>query len=147
MFCSSDCCPDHILTLQQSLAHYERMLSQSHPTYLAELRLAVSKTKSGADKAIVYLSVISMGVLCVQTLIGESGRDTWFAGKLIELRCAGVNSMNIHIPTNLRDDGTGGPFNVFFIVLALSTVIIVIYGLIVRSWWVRAKTQRGQRRL
>ena len=62
---------DHILTLQQSLVHYEHMLSQSQPTYLTELRLNVSKAKSGADKAIVFLSIIAVGVLCVQTLIGE----------------------------------------------------------------------------
>lgn len=61
---------DHILTLQQSLAHYERMLSQSHPTYLMELRLSVSKAKAASDKSIVMLSIISIGVLSVQTLIG-----------------------------------------------------------------------------
>lgn len=66
----SDVGEDHILTLQQSLAHYERMLSQSHPTYLTQLRLSVSKSKAGSDKAILLLSVISMAVLCVQAIIG-----------------------------------------------------------------------------
>lgn len=61
---------DHILTLQQSLAHYERMLSQSHPTYLTHLRLSVSKSKAGSDKAILYLTVISLAVLCMQAVIG-----------------------------------------------------------------------------
>jgi hypothetical protein len=30
---------DHILSFQQSLAHYEQMLSQLHPTYLESLRV------------------------------------------------------------------------------------------------------------
>ncbi|THH34176.1 hypothetical protein EUX98_g119 [Antrodiella citrinella] len=116
---------DHILTLQQALAHYERMLSQSHPTYLSELRLAVSKTKSGADKAIVFLSVISMGVLCVQTIIG-------------------LNSMNVHIPGNRIP---GGSYRVFIIVVALSVIITIIYGAIVRMWWMQAKRKRVGRQL
>ncbi|KAH8100685.1 hypothetical protein BXZ70DRAFT_938323 [Cristinia sonorae] len=119
---------DHILTLQQALAHYERMLSQSHPIYLSELRLGVSKTKAGADKAIVFLSVISVGVLCVQTLIG-------------------LHSMNIHIPANRLPSKDppmpGGPFNVFIIIIALSVVIVTVYGAVVRTWWVRAKRRRA----
>lgn len=62
--------PDHILTLQQSLAHYERMLSQSHPTYLTHLRLSASKANAGSAKAIVILSTVSIGVLVVQGVIG-----------------------------------------------------------------------------
>lgn len=61
---------DHILTLQLALAHYERMLSQSHPTYLSQLRAGVAVTKIGTDKAIIYLTVVGVAVLCVQTLIG-----------------------------------------------------------------------------
>lgn len=64
---------DHILALQQSLAHYERLLGQSHPAYLTQLRFSVSSAKSGSDKAVVQLTTISLGVLCVQTLIGTSG--------------------------------------------------------------------------
>lgn len=66
----NECVIDHILTLQHSLAHYERMLSQSHPVYLSHLRTTVAITKAGADKALIYLTVCSIGVLCIQTLIG-----------------------------------------------------------------------------
>jgi magnesium transporter len=62
--------PDHILTLQHALAHYERMLSQSHPTYLSQLRVTVMTTKSGQDKAIMLLTVVSMAVLCNLVMIG-----------------------------------------------------------------------------
>ncbi|KAK7694720.1 hypothetical protein QCA50_001908 [Cerrena zonata] len=113
---------DHILTLQQSLAHYERMLSQSHPTYLMELRLSVSKAKAASDKAIVMLSVISIGVLLVQTLIG-------------------LHSMNVHIPHNARFTNK---YHVFYIIISLSVLIIVVYGTVVRKWWVNAKKKRGR---
>lgn len=63
-------CLDHILTLQHSLAHYERMLSQSHPAYLSQLRTTAALTKGGTDKAIIYLTFVTIAVLCAQTLIG-----------------------------------------------------------------------------
>jgi magnesium transporter len=65
-------CSDHILTLQHSLAHYERMLSHSHPTYLSQLRTTVASIKVGTDKAVIILTVVSMAVLCIQTLVGVS---------------------------------------------------------------------------
>ncbi|KAI0756922.1 hypothetical protein C8Q80DRAFT_1333657 [Daedaleopsis nitida] len=110
---------DHILTLQQSLAHYERMLSQSHPAYLSHLRLSVSKAKSGSDKAIVSLTVVSLGVLCVQTLIG-------------------LGSMNCEVPNNDEDNR----YDVFAVVIAIAVVIIAMYLCIVRYWWLQAKRRR-----
>lgn len=62
---------DHILTLQHSLNHYERMLSESHPTYLAQLRTTFATTKAGTDKSLIYLTTVSIAVLCVQTILGE----------------------------------------------------------------------------
>ncbi|KAH9858127.1 hypothetical protein C2E23DRAFT_718900 [Lenzites betulinus] len=111
---------DHILTLQQSLAHYERMLNQSHPTHLAQLRVSVNRAKAGTDKAIVSLTVISLGVLCVQTLLA-------------------LASMNCEIPAN--PTGTN-QFDIFAIVIALSVLIMAIYGIAVRHWWIQAKRRR-----
>lgn len=62
---------DHILTLQHSLNHFEHMLSQSHPTYLSQLRTTFAATKSGADKSLIYLTTVSIAVLCIQTILGE----------------------------------------------------------------------------
>ncbi|KIP03961.1 hypothetical protein PHLGIDRAFT_121120 [Phlebiopsis gigantea 11061_1 CR5-6] len=106
---------DHILTLQQSLAHCERMLSQSHPIYLSHLRLSASKSKSGSDKAILYLTVISMAVLFMQAIIGTSSPRDW----------------------------PGGPYNVFGIILAMCLAVLALYARIVRYWWVKAKRQRN----
>lgn len=59
---------DHILTLQQSLGHIERMLNQSHSAYMSQLRSALELTKSGIDVKVLYLTSISLSVLCIQTL-------------------------------------------------------------------------------
>ena len=48
------------------------MLSQSHPIYLTHLRLSASKAKSGSDKAIGILTIVSMAVLVVQAVIAAN---------------------------------------------------------------------------
>ncbi|EIW64600.1 uncharacterized protein TRAVEDRAFT_139598 [Trametes versicolor FP-101664 SS1] len=111
---------DHIITLQQALAHFERTLNQSHPTHLAQLRLSVNKAKSGTDKAIVSLTVISLGVLCVQTLLA-------------------LASMNAKIPA---DPIPSNRYDAFAAVLALSVIIMTVYGFVVRHWWTQAKRRR-----
>jgi magnesium transporter len=63
---------DHIFTLQRSLAHYERMLGQLHPTYLSQLRTDLVITKSGESKAFFYLTSITVAVLCIQSYVGSS---------------------------------------------------------------------------
>ena len=68
--CTKQAVVDHILTLQQSLAHYERMLSQLQPTYLNNLRVALSLGRSSGDKAIFILTFVSMAVLPPQIIIG-----------------------------------------------------------------------------
>jgi len=114
---------DHILTLQLSLNHYEHMLSQSHPAYLAQLRTSVAATKAGTDKAVMILTIISMAVVCIQTLIG-------------------LFSLNVGVPTNRRKDGPGGPYNLFGVVFAVAIIILVIFLWIVRWWWVQAGRKR-----
>lgn len=115
------------------------MLSQSHPIYLAHLRLSASKSKSGSDKAILYLTVISMAVLCMQAIIGMYAPQ-----RLVEFVFTsfliGFGSMNIHVPRNRRP---GGPYNVFGIILALCLAVLALYAWIVRYWWVKAKRKRN----
>ena len=68
---------DHILTLQQSLAHYERILSHSHPAYLSHLRFTMSEAKAGQETALLGLSALGLIVLAMQVITGES-----FGGRL-----------------------------------------------------------------
>ena len=62
---------DHIFTLQYSLAHYERILSELSPIYLSQLRTDLAVTKSGEDKALLYLTSITVAGLCIQSCIGS----------------------------------------------------------------------------
>ncbi|KIK70928.1 hypothetical protein GYMLUDRAFT_148650 [Collybiopsis luxurians FD-317 M1] len=110
---------DHILTLQHALAHSERMLSQFYPTYLQQLRASVSLTKNGADKALVYLTTLSIAVLCLQTVIA-------------------VFSLNVTVPASPES------FHVFGIVVAVECVVLSAYLKLVRYWWVKAKKRRGK---
>ncbi|KAG2023640.1 cation transporter [Coprinopsis cinerea AmutBmut pab1-1] len=112
---------DHILTLLNSLNHIERMLSQSHPTYLSQLRLGVAKTKGGSDMAFLYLTVISIAVLCCQAVTGSL-------------------SMNLHVPTNRHEPGA--PYNVFGIAISLVCVVLTSYLALVWYWWKRAERKR-----
>ena len=47
------------------------MLSQSHPKYLSQLSINVAHVKSGSDKAIMTLTIISIAILCLQVPIGQ----------------------------------------------------------------------------
>ncbi|EGO26313.1 hypothetical protein SERLADRAFT_347594 [Serpula lacrymans var. lacrymans S7.9] len=114
---------DHILTLQHSLTHYERMLSQVHPAYLFQLGMSVSKTKSGTDKALLMLTLVSLGVICVQTLYG-------------------IFSMNVMVPANTIP---GGPYHWFGVVISLAVAIVTGYLSLVRYWWVQAGKVRGRK--
>jgi len=113
---------DHILALENSLSHYERMLSQSHPLYISHIRTTVAISKGGSDKALIFLSSVSIAVLCIQTLIGAC-------------------SININVPHNSLD---GDRFNAFGIVIALSTLILVSYLKLVLYWWRTAKRRTGR---
>ena len=46
------------------------MLSQSHPTYLMNLRVTISRARASSDGAILILTIVSIGVLPLQILIG-----------------------------------------------------------------------------
>ena len=49
--------------------------------------------------------------------------------------------MNVHVPQNRKEPG--GPYNVFLIFLALSLVVLALYGWVVRYWWKTAKRKRN----
>ena len=117
------------------------MLSQSHPTYLSQLRTSVSKAKAGSDKAVVSLTIISLGVLCVQTLIGTCLSGIVSGLLAYRANCAGLASMNVNVPHNTVG---GTKFNVFGAVIAIAALIIFGYSCVVRYWWVQARRRRLQ---
>jgi hypothetical protein len=66
------------------------MLSQSHPLYISHIRATVAITKGGSDKALIFLSAVSIGVLCIQTLIGMS---------LPRRETCGLMSEKVYVPS------------------------------------------------
>ncbi|KAI0257100.1 hypothetical protein BJV78DRAFT_1116661 [Lactifluus subvellereus] len=106
---------DHILTLQQSLAHFERMLSESHPTYLQILRLDSLHARARADYAALILGIAAVVVLPPQVLCG-------------------LVTLNVTIPRN-----NNGEYWIFAVVLVLILFIQFFCLGLVRYWWVNAK--------
>lgn len=109
---------DHIISLNQSLIHYERMLSHSHPAYLTHLRFSLSEAKGGLDKALMLLTMLSLLVLCSQLV-------------------ATLGGMNVNLPRS--EDFQ--EFGIFLgIALLLSTCLLALS----RYWYVRAHGGRGR---
>ncbi|KAI9460618.1 hypothetical protein BJY52DRAFT_1425995 [Lactarius psammicola] len=106
---------DHILTLQQSLVHYERMLSQSHPTYLLNLRVDMLRARAKGDRAAFVLALISVVVLPPLVPIGAL-------------------SMNVTVPRN-----NGGEYWLFGVVVVITLCIQASCLGLFRYWWVAAK--------
>jgi magnesium transporter len=61
---------DHILTLQQSLAHYELMLSESHPMYLQNLNFDLLRARAKGDYAMFVLALVTVMVVPPSVFIG-----------------------------------------------------------------------------
>ncbi|KAH7104607.1 hypothetical protein BKA62DRAFT_614212 [Auriculariales sp. MPI-PUGE-AT-0066] len=114
---------DHIIFLQQSLAHYERILGHSHPAYLSHLRISFSQARGGVDKAVVALTAVTIIVLCMQGVIG-------------------IFSMNVKVP---RISEGPNRFLVFGCVLAAAWVVAMSVLLLIRLWWVQAKRKYARR--
>jgi magnesium transporter len=68
---------DHILTLQQSLAHYERMLSESHPMYLQNLRVALLRARATGDYTAFIVAALTMAVIPPSVIIGMCALDAY----------------------------------------------------------------------
>ena len=95
--------------------------------------------KSGIDKALMFLTVVSVGVLCMQPVLGMSASICLLLS-MIYLSGAGVMSINVTIPANGLT--RGHPYNAFGIVLALVFLDMVAYLMLARYWWVRGKRRR-----
>ena len=63
---------DHILALQQSLAHFERMLSESHPRYLQILRINSQRTRRRTDIIAFMIEIIGVMSVGHEVLVGMS---------------------------------------------------------------------------
>lgn len=110
---------DHIISLLQSSAHYERMLSHSHPAYLSHLRFLLSEAKSGMDNALLWLTLIGVLVLssqCVSSLAG----------------------INVHVPKSSPH------FTAFGVMLSISVLAGTGIASLAFYWWKKSKGGRGK---
>jgi magnesium transporter len=143
---------DHILLLQTSLHHYEYILSHCQPAYLSHLSVSFSFARGGTDKAILALSTVTIGVLPMQLVLGES--DLSLCLRRIMLNCdAGLFSMNVHIPHNgeaeaphKEPDGSESPF--FWFIGIVITIFLVACSMVslIRYWrWAARRKWAGVR--
>jgi magnesium transporter len=110
---------DHIFSLNQSLVHYERMLSHSHPAYLSHLQLSLTVAKAGMDNMLISLSLVGILVVSCQILVG-------------------LGSLNLNIPTDPND------FHIFGIFLGASLVLPTASLALVGYWFLKARRRRGR---
>jgi Mg2+ and Co2+ transporter CorA len=61
---------DHILTLQQSLAHNERMLNKSHPMYTQNLHFELLRTRTKMEFAMFLLALLTVMDLPPSMVVG-----------------------------------------------------------------------------
>ncbi|TXT09019.1 hypothetical protein VHUM_02493 [Vanrija humicola] len=122
---------DHILLLQTSFYHYDYILSHCQPAYMSYLRVANALSRGSTDILILSLSVVTVGILPMQVLVG-------------------MFSMNVHLPANgdrehhRRADGSQAPFNIFGIIVAGTFVISCAVVLLIRYWRYRARCKWSQ---
>ncbi|KAF8506659.1 hypothetical protein F5888DRAFT_1644306 [Russula emetica] len=107
---------DHILTLQQSLAHYERMLSESHPMYIQNLHFDLLSARAKGDFAMFVLALVSVMVVPPSVVVGAF-------------------SMNVQLPSNIND----GELWLFGMVIAIILCIKVSFLGLVKYWWIHAR--------
>ncbi|CAG7851537.1 SubName: Full=Related to MNR2-Manganese resistance protein {ECO:0000313/EMBL:CCA67453.1} [Serendipita indica DSM 11827] len=103
---------DHIITLLQSLSHYEHLLSHSHPAYLSHLRMSLSDAKGGLDEALLLLGLVSLLVLCSQSI-------------------ASIGGMNVHVPRS-------ADYSAFGVFVSVAVTLSMISLGLARYWFVKA---------
>ena len=103
---------DHIITLLQSLTHHEHLLSHSHPAYLSHLRMSLSEAKGGLDEALMLLGLVSLLVLCSQSI-------------------ATLGGINVRVPRS--ED-----YSAFGVFVAVAVMLSMISLGLARYWFVKA---------
>ncbi|EJU04412.1 hypothetical protein DACRYDRAFT_20952 [Dacryopinax primogenitus] len=114
---------DHIIGMQQALAYCDGTLSQLHPGYLSQLKVAFENAKNGMDKRLLILSLISISILTIQVWIG-------------------LFSMNVTVPTNLPDGG----FEIFGFVFLGMILLLTFVMALVWYWWDAIRRKSKERK-
>lgn len=133
---------DHIITMQQSLAHYERILSHSHPAYISHLRYSLSEAKGGMDKAILALSLVTICFLATQVVTSKIPTFLLLLNPTYISMPTVTFGINVHIPHNAQP---GGPYYVFGVIVSVACAAAFGVVGLCRWWWLRARRKWGRR--
>uniref|UniRef100_A0A0L0P342 Magnesium and cobalt transport protein CorA n=1 Tax=Candidozyma auris TaxID=498019 RepID=A0A0L0P342_CANAR len=94
---------DHIVTMVQSLNHYEKLLARSHSNYLAQINIDMTKVNNDTNDVLGKITVLGTIVLPVNVVTGLWGMNcivpgqdapglTWFYGILFGIFLFSITS-------------------------------------------------------
>lgn len=94
---------DHIVTMVQSLNHYEKLLARSHSNYLAQINIDMTKVNNDTNDVLGKITVLGTIVLPVNVVTGLWGMNcivpgqdhpglTWFYGILFGIFVFSIGS-------------------------------------------------------
>ncbi|KAM9940539.1 hypothetical protein OXX80_000018 [Metschnikowia pulcherrima] len=87
---------DHIVTMVQSLNHYEKLLARSHSNYLAQLNIDMTKVNNDTNDILGKVTILGTIVLPINVVTGLWGMNcivpgqdheglTWFNGIVVAI--------------------------------------------------------------
>lgn len=72
---------DHLVTMVQSLNHYEKLLARSHSNYLAQLNIDMTKANNDMNDVLGKISALGMIVLPLNVVTGLWGMNVLVPGQ------------------------------------------------------------------
>lgn len=75
---------DHLVTMVQSLNHYEKLLARSHSNYLAQLNIDMTKANNDLNDVLGKISVLGTIVLPMNIITGLWGMNVLVPGQGVE---------------------------------------------------------------
>lgn len=75
---------DHLITMVQSLNHYEKLLARSHSNYLAQINIDMTKANNDMNDVLSKISVLGTIVLPMNVVTGLWGMNVLVPGQHIE---------------------------------------------------------------
>lgn len=75
---------DHIVTMVQSLNHYEKLLARSHSNYLAQINIDMTRVNNDMNDALSKITVLGTIVLPMNIVTGLWGMNVKVPGQDIE---------------------------------------------------------------
>ncbi|ORX77571.1 Mg2+ transporter protein [Basidiobolus meristosporus CBS 931.73] len=72
---------DHILTMVQSAAHFEKILSRAHSNYLAQISIEITQTSNEMNDVVAKLTVIASVLVPMNIITGLWGMNVRVPGQ------------------------------------------------------------------